>query len=380
MTKIIFIILGIFFIYFLYNRFINKRLQKDKLNICIMTDYLPPQTNGIAIRIMQYIRYIRLLGHNLTVYGPPNSKLSDYYLYGFNNPLNKENNIGIFNLKIIFDIIINRYDIIHAVAPPALFIIPLLPLINLFGIKLVISNDVNLLEYNNKYNMNPIINFIGSKIISLYYGYLLFYNQVILAPSPSEELFKLYNYKTILITSGVDVELFSYKNTNNNIISYVGRLAPEKNIDILIQMFSKIDNYILQIIGFGPSENMLKELAKDNKNIIFIGKIEHDMLPSYYMNSFATITCSLSETFGFTQLESLSCGTPILYPHCKVFDDLYYKDFPETSFSLNNIEQLKKSIKYLENNNIRMKCRQYAEKKSWMEATKNLIEIFRNTC
>jgi glycosyltransferase involved in cell wall biosynthesis len=139
-----------------------------------------------------------------------------------------------------------------------------------------------------------------------------------LAPSLSEDLLKLYNYKTILIKSGVDVELFSYKNTNNNIISYVGRLAPEKNIDILIQIFSKIDNYTLHIIGFGPSENMLKDLAKDNKNIIFIGKIEHDMLPLYYMNSFATITCSLSEMFGFTQLESLSCGT-LFYIHIVMY-------------------------------------------------------------
>jgi hypothetical protein len=41
------------------------------------------------------------------------------------------------------------------------------------------------------------------------------------------------------------------------------------------------------------------------------------------------ITCSTSETYGLTVLEALACGTPVVLPHCGVFDELWAGRIPD---------------------------------------------------
>ena len=42
--------------------------RKANLRILIVTDYMPPQTHGIAIRFRQYIDYMRKAGHEVQVF------------------------------------------------------------------------------------------------------------------------------------------------------------------------------------------------------------------------------------------------------------------------------------------------------------------------
>ena len=46
-------------------------------------------------------------------------------------------------------------------------------------------------------------------------------------------------------------------------------------------------------------------------------------LPAYYRAADVFVTCSTSETYGLTVLEALACGTPVVLPHCGVFDELW---------------------------------------------------------
>ena len=54
----------------------------------------------------------------------------------------------------------------------------------------------------------------------------------------------------------------------------------------------------------------------------------NDQLPPLYRAADVFVTCSTSETFGLTVLESLACGTPVVLPHCGVFDELWVGKFP----------------------------------------------------
>lgn len=90
---------------------------------------------------------------------------------------------------------------------------------------------------------------------------------------------------------------------------YVGRLSPEKNLTRLINIFKKHKEWTLTIIGFGPQENELKELA--SSNIIFLGAVKNKTLPEYYQNNDVFILPSISETWGLVVEEALNNGLPI---------------------------------------------------------------------
>jgi glycosyltransferase involved in cell wall biosynthesis len=341
------------------------------MKILLVTDFLKPQTHGIAIRFEHYLKNFKEKNHNVTVYGPNNSLSSDKHLFTFVNPGNKDNRICLPTFQLLYDIIYNKYDVIHCVYPPSVSGLLILLLSLVLPLNVVTSNHVNMNYYGKAYN----IYFTFYLVKYLIYAPQFYLSKLIMSPSVLEDLQILYDYKTIDIPTGIDNELFKFSDQKReNILLYVGRLAPEKNIDKLIKKFKSIENYKLWIIGFGPSEKKLKELAKYNPNIEFLGKKDNSELPYYYQMAKAHITLSESETFGLTLLESLSCGTPIIYPDCEVFNSLYEKDFGELCLTTNNT--LENIINYIENNDLQLKCKEYAEQHSWSKATDQLIELY----
>ena len=127
------------------------------MKILILTEYLAPQINGIAIRFEYYIKYLRKFGHDVTVYGPPNSKISDIKMRGITNPWNKENSISInTGVGIFIDIIKNNYDLIHIVYPLAVYANVAMLAAKIKNTKIVCSNHVDLIKYNDSYISNKI--------------------------------------------------------------------------------------------------------------------------------------------------------------------------------------------------------------------------------
>ncbi len=94
---------------------------------------------------------------------------------------------------------------------------------------------------------------------------------------------------------------------------FVGRHVPYKGIDVLIKAFKRVNkdsNVLLNIIGNGPLTNDLKELARDEKRINFIGEVDDNELKLYYLNSHLFILPSISkaEAFGIVQVEAMMCA------------------------------------------------------------------------
>ena len=348
------------------------------MKIIFLTEYLNPQINGIAIRIENHIKYLRELGNIVEVYGPINCSSSTIKFSTIQLKIINANNLYIgIGLKIFFHILKNNYDIIHIIYPLSLYGNLVLFAAKIKNIKVICSFHVNLIEYNKLYPIKYILyNFV--KYI-IYYPTL---NNILLAPNKINDITTIFNLKTKILPTGVDTKLFSYsKISRKNIIVYVGRLSIEKNLFKLIDLFKLINNkYILKIIGNGPIKNdLIKYININNiKNIFFINEVPQYKLIKYYQEAKFFFTCSITETYGFTCLEALSCGTPILYPRCKVFNNLYNKYFYEMSFDLNNDISFIKSVKYIETNNLNSKCRKYAEKYSWKNATIKLLHIYKN--
>ena len=168
-----------------------------------------------------------------------------------------------------------------------------------------------------------------------------------LAPSQIEEL-ELVNdkVKTGIIKTGINFDHFpakTEKEKNFNAI-YVGRLAPEKNLDKLIHLFSKLPkSFKLTIVGDGPSRKHLEKIS-EAMNVQFVGYLAHENLHNYYYDADFHLITSESETFGFTPVESMACGTPVIYPNCHPFNDLYGKEFPHLMYDLKDDESFLKCV------------------------------------
>lgn len=138
-----------------------------------------------------------------------------------------------------------------------------------------------------------------------------------------------------VVHNGIEPEQFSYSNTfddlrrfwnipiHEKVVSYVGRLEPEKGIENLIRAFAllrqvEIPSKLL-IAGkplFSGTEYLvtLKRLAHDlgvTEHVRFLGHISDPCL--LYQISDVTVLPSLwLEAFGRVIIESMACGTPAI--------------------------------------------------------------------
>ena len=123
------------------------------------------------------------------------------------------------------------------------------------------------------------------------------------------------------IPNGIDTSKFSgdtfqgRKNLRN--ITYVGRLDSYKGVNYLLagfkELLSKVGNIKLTIVGSGPDETVLKNMARD-LNIIdvvaFKGRQE-DVLSELDSTDIFVLP-SLSEGMSNVLLEAMSCGLPVV--------------------------------------------------------------------
>jgi glycosyltransferase involved in cell wall biosynthesis len=100
-------------------------------------------------------------------------------------------------------------------------------------------------------------------------------------------------------------------NRNKNFL-FVGRLATEKGIELLLEAFQNSSHSLL-IIGDGPlRENVLKKAA-ENFNISYIGFQNKERIIEEMKKCAALIFPSIAyEQFGLTIIEAFSCGTAVI--------------------------------------------------------------------
>ncbi len=106
---------------------------------------------------------------------------------------------------------------------------------------------------------------------------------------------------------------------NKRILLFVGRVAKEKNLDFLYDVFerlqTKIEDIALLFIGGGPYLEELKQNAKKRNltnSAFFTGYVDRAELPYIYTFSNIFIFPSKTETQGLVTIESMLRGTPVV--------------------------------------------------------------------
>ncbi len=124
---------------------------------------------------------------------------------------------------------------------------------------------------------------------------------------------KFWNRDAQVIYSPVNENRFypsSKKIQKKDYYVFFSRLVQYKRADIAIEACAALGKKLI-VIGSGPEEKKLKQLAAGNKDIVFAGRASDEDVRNYLYECKALIFCA-EEDFGLTPLESQACGTPVI--------------------------------------------------------------------
>ncbi len=161
-----------------------------------------------------------------------------------------------------------------------------------------------------------------------------YYNNCAYVTAPSRSVFdemEIYGFNKphSVISNPIDIQMFNPHNLNEadreikkfklseTTIVYAGRLAPEKNVDVLIRALALIKKEIpgvkLALAGHGVSDGILKLLARElgvQDSIIFTGTLSKPLLAALYRASKIFVIASGSETQSMTMMQAMASGLP----------------------------------------------------------------------
>ena len=125
----------------------------------------------------------------------------------------------------------------------------------------------------------------------------------------------------VVISNGIDLTRYTPKKEYSlrNVIIHYGRLAYEKNSDVLLHAMTFLvhehPQLKLEIIGQGPAEASLKKLAFQlhlQNNVSFLGYLPERELHQHARKADLFVTASTIETQGIVVLEAMALGLPIV--------------------------------------------------------------------
>lgn len=161
-------------------------------------------------------------------------------------------------------------------------------------------------------------------------GYLRRFHQraaATLVPTDAlaQELHAMGITNTRLLRRAVDTQLFHPNRRDMTlradwgvdaatpVVLYVGRIAPEKNLELAVQTFRTIQQQVPGTryvwVGDGPARDALQAA---NPDFIFAGVQRGEALARHYASADLFPFPSLSETFGNVIIEALAAGLPVV--------------------------------------------------------------------
>ena len=94
-------------------------------------------------------------------------------------------------------------------------------------------------------------------------------------------------------------------------VLFVGRLSPEKGIDVLLGAWRSLPDVPLTILGDGPERTRLEAAAPPN--VVFKGAVSHDRVREHMRRALCLVVPSLwYEGFGLVAIEAFSMSLPVV--------------------------------------------------------------------
>lgn len=188
---------------------------------------------------------------------------------------------------------------------------------------------------------------------------------------PTKKAYELFKQKykvdrnVYIVPTGIEVEKF-YKEKHKKlnitqkrkelgfskddfIILFVGRIASEKNIELLMSSMKSLTSISKQIklliVGDGPDFEKYQSFIHKNgleEYIVLAGKVPWNFISTYYLISDCFATASHTETQGLTVIEAMAASLPVVCIDDESFTDTVIDGLNGLIF--NNKKDYKKCI------------------------------------
>ena len=306
------------------------------LKIAMFTDTYLPTKDGVVTSILTSKEQLEKKGHEVIIFAPEPAtgekeegvqyyKSKEFKKYpGYNLPIYIEKKIDI--LKDL------DVDVIHC---HALAVMALRGMLDAreTGKPIVVTFHTMVTDAAQYYNPLPFPTWMTQRLSWIYLRKLLEHADSVIAPTDAirkELCLQAPGMRHIdVVPTGIDCERFStsvngdrirekYGLQNKKVLLQLGRVAREKNIELVMDSFAdcmkKDDKITLLIAGSGPAKEYYMEYAEKagiSDRTIFAGFVPDEDLPEYYAACDAFITASKFETQGLTTLEAMACGKPV---------------------------------------------------------------------
>ena len=307
---------------------------RPHLNIAVVTETYPPDINGVAHTLSKIVDGLQRNGHVLWLIRPKHQasdtatrtdRYQEILVKGLPIPFYKQLRMGLPAKRELTRLWSRqRPDIVHIATEGPLGWSALQVAKKL---KLPVSTDfrTNFHAYSQHYG----IGWLSGAIMA----YLKkFHNaaQATMVPTSQlqGELDKVGFKHLSVVPRGVDTDVFSPEHRNDalrtswgadsatRVLLYVGRLAPEKNLKLVIQTYNNLKrshtDIKLVLVGDGP---MRAGLEKDNPEVIFAGFQTGKSLAQHYASADIFLFASQTETFGNVTLEAMASRLAIVAFH-----------------------------------------------------------------
>ena len=295
------------------------------LRVAVVTESFLPSLNGVTNSVVRVLESLKADGHDALVLAPTSNsaeflgfkviRISRFYV--------KQFAVALPHLRL--EAILREFnpDVIHVAAPFA-FGRQAIRVAHRMGVPAIAIYQTDIAGYAQRYGLPGL-----RPIIDRMIGAIHRRATVNLAPTAegADYLRKIGAKGVAVWGRGVDLEAYNpqkrehvastgYRKRlgahDHIIVGFVGRLAAEKQVERLAELFG-IPNVSFLIVGDGPERENLKKLFRYQK-VEFTGRLVGPELANAYASMDIFVHCGTEETFGQTIQEAQASGLPVVAP------------------------------------------------------------------
>lgn len=373
----------------------------DKMKIAMMGHKrIPSREGGIEIVVEELSVRMAQSENEVTVYNrkghhiagksfESSNTLKEYKSVRLKSVFTFENaklNAIVYSILAALRICFGKFDVVHIHAEGPACVTRLL---KLFGKRVIVT--IHGLDWQRSKWGGFATKFLlfGEKTAAKYADEI-----IVLSENVQKYFLEKYSRKTHYIPNGVEKPVIKNDSeikkefgiSKNGYILYLGRIVPEKGIHYLIEAYKRLDTDKKLVIAGAASHtaeyaNELKKLAGEDKNIIFTGFVQGELLEELYSNAYIYCLPSDLEGMPLSLLEAMS------YSNCCLTSDI-----PECTevcedkavyFKKGNIDDLKSKLERLIDdiavvNNLKQQASDFiCSKFDWDKITDETLRLYK---
>jgi glycosyltransferase involved in cell wall biosynthesis len=308
---------------------IAPQVARRRLRASVVTETFPPEVNGVARTVGLMVDALVRRGHEVELIRPrqktdaPQGRAGERLVRGIAIPGYPHLQMGLASsgsLERVWKQ--SPPDLVHVVTEGPLGWTAVAAAKRL-GVPITSDFHTNFHTYSRHYGFGLLAGMVARYLRALH-------NRADCTMVPTAEMkdaLEALGFERVLVVGrGVDTELFNPRRRSQALRAqwgcrgddqlvalYVGRLAPEKNLELFVAAASALQagepSLRVVLVGDGPQG---EELRRKHPDFVFAGMRVGEDLAAHYASADLFLFPSLTETFGNVTLEAMASGLAVV--------------------------------------------------------------------